>query len=91
MDYLTKSITREEIRKYAKIFRKFFGYDERHMLTKTIHLDHIDNDFCPHVHMGDNYHHQSGTGRMLTQEESAVVDTAGRIYEEWRNKEHAQR
>ncbi len=66
-------------------------YDERHMLTKTIHLDHIDHRMKPHVHMGDNYHHESGNGRQLTSDEMEVVRKAARIYEEWRKKENAQR
>lgn len=48
-------------------------YDERHMLVKTIHLDHKDNKLVPHVHIGDNYHHESGKSRKLNIEEQEIT------------------
>ncbi len=67
-------------------------YDERHMLTKTIHLDHSDGpNKGAHVHLGDARSHVSGNSLPLNEEEIEIVKTATRIYEEWRKKENAQR
>lgn len=41
MDYQTRPITREEIRKYAQIFRKFFEYDEISSFDPIRELDRI--------------------------------------------------
>lgn len=60
-------------------------YDERHMLIKTIHLDHFDNDNKPwHVHDGDSYHHVNGVSRKLTEEEEKIVKKILKIWKEKR-------
>lgn len=41
MDYQTMPITREEIRKYAQIFRKFFEYDDSSSFDPIRELDRI--------------------------------------------------
>lgn len=60
-------------------------YDEKHMLIKTIHLDHNDNKHSQHVHDGDNYHHISGKGRILTDSEHAITN---RILNIWKTKKN---
>ena len=49
-------------------------YDEKHVLSKSIHLDHDDRPIKgPHVHVGDAYHHQSGASRAPTADEARTV------------------
>lgn len=55
-------------------------YNDKHILVKSIHLDHGDNGLKPHVHIGDNYHHQSGKGQLLSNEE---IDTMNKILNLW--------
>ena len=49
-------------------------YDEKHILTKSIHLDHDDKPVKgAHVHVGDAYHHKSGYSRRPTPSEEKTI------------------
>lgn len=49
-------------------------YNDKHVLTKTIHLDHDDRPTKgPHVHIGDAYHHKSGSSRKPTAAEEKTI------------------
>lgn len=70
------------IDKHRKNIKQIGFYNERRILTKVIHLDHADNGLRNHVHVGDAYHHVSGSGRSLTSDEQNIVDKARNI---WKN------
>ena len=49
-------------------------YNDKHVLTKSIHLDHSDGNIKgPHVHIGDSYHHKSGDSRKPTRSEKEMI------------------
>ena len=57
-------------------------YDGRHMMVKTIHMDHKHDGYCPHVHVGDSYHHDTENVRRTTAEEGIVVEEVLRLWKE---------
>lgn len=57
-------------------------YNDKHILIKTIHLDHFDNNLNPHVHLGDNYHHKSGNGLPLDEKD---IEITNHILDTWKN------
>lgn len=60
-------------------------YDDKHMLVKSIHLDHVHNNIKDlHVHEGDNYYHVEGKTRPLTADELKIVLI---ILQSWKTKE----
>ena len=62
-------------------------YNDKHILTKTIHLDHMDKPINgAHVHEGDSYHHKSNLSRALNKKEWDITNRILKIWKEKRRK-----